>query len=67
MVCECNTKIGNKWYKAGEEVPEMESPVHVDPAEEVKEQDEPKEEVAEKNEPPKEPKRRGRSKKATVG
>ena len=56
MVCECNTKIGNKWYKAGEEVPEMESPVHVEPMEEVKEQ----------NEPPKEPKKRGRSKKATA-
>lgn len=63
MVCECNTKIGNKWYKAGEEVPEMESPVHVDPKEEI----EPKEEVKEKNEPPKEPKKRGRSKKSTVG
>lgn len=58
MVCECNTKIGNKWYKAGEEVPEMESPVHVE---------EPKEEVKEQIEPPKEPKKRGRSKKATVG
>ena len=59
MVCECNTKIGNKWYKAGEEVPEMESPVHVDPKEEL----EPKE----KDEPQKEPKKRGRSKKTTVG
>ena len=58
MVCECNTKINGKWYKAGEEVPEMESPVHVE---------EPKEEVKEKIEPPKEPKKRGRSKKATVG
>ena len=67
MVCECNTKIGDKWYKAGEEVPEMESPVHVAPKEEVIEQIEPKEEVKEKNEPPKEPKKRGRSKKSTVG
>lgn len=56
MVCDCNTKINGIWYKAGEEVPEMESPVHVDPREETKEQNEPKE-----------PKRRGRSKKATAG